>query len=98
MVSAFITRRLKTQEPPTLDRHRAESDFPEAGTAALPAAEGSGKNLKRPVHELKREVEGVYRLRNRVAHLEPLINSRTDAQLANMRTVIGAIDQDMLGE
>ncbi|WP_462200445.1 hypothetical protein [Arthrobacter sp. B2a2-09] len=53
-------------------------------------------NLKRPVHDLERAVEGVYRLRNRVAHLEPLINSRIEAQLANMRTGIGAIDQDML--
>ena len=53
-------------------------------------------NLKRPVHELEHAVEGVHRLRNRVAHLEPLINSRIEAQLANMRTVIGAIDQDML--
>lgn len=50
-------------------------------------------HLRRPVHELERAVDGVYRLRNRVAHLEPLINSSIPAQLANMRTVIGAIDQ-----
>ena len=53
-------------------------------------------HLRRPVHELERAVDGVYRLRNRVAHLEPLINSSIPAQLANMRTVIGAIDQDLL--
>ncbi|WP_113718147.1 hypothetical protein [Arthrobacter dokdonensis] len=53
-------------------------------------------HLRRPVHELERAVDGVYRLRNRVAHLEPLINSSIAAQLANMRTVIGAIDQDLL--
>lgn len=53
-------------------------------------------NLIQPVHELERAVEGVYRLRNRVAHLEPLINSRIEAQLANMRPVIGAIDKDVL--
>lgn len=52
--------------------------------------------LRRPVHELERAVDGVYRLRNRVAHLEPLTNSSIPAQLANMRTVIGAIDQDLL--
>lgn len=53
-------------------------------------------HLRRPVHELERAVDGVYRLRNRVAHLEPLINSSIAAQLATMRTVIGAIDQDLL--
>lgn len=53
-------------------------------------------HLRRPVHELERAVDGVYRMRNRVAHLEPLINSDIEAQLANMRTVIVAIDQDLL--
>lgn len=53
-------------------------------------------HLRRPVHELERAVDGVYRLRNRVAHLEPLINSSIPAQLANTRTAIGAIDQDLL--
>ncbi|WP_026536035.1 Abi family protein [Arthrobacter sp. H14] len=53
-------------------------------------------HLTRSARDLERAVDGVYRLRNRVAHLEPLINSRIEAQLVNMRTVIGAIDQDML--
>ncbi|POH57109.1 hypothetical protein CVS28_17050 [Arthrobacter glacialis] len=53
-------------------------------------------HLRPPVHDLERAVDGVYRLRNRVAHLEPLINSSIGAQLANMRTVVGAIDQDLL--
>ncbi|WP_026536454.1 hypothetical protein [Arthrobacter sp. H14] len=53
-------------------------------------------HLSRPARELERATDGVYRLRNRVAHLEPLINSNIEAQLVNMRTVIGAIDQDLL--
>ncbi|MBG6192266.1 hypothetical protein IWX64_003236 [Arthrobacter sp. CAN_A212] len=53
-------------------------------------------HLSRTPHQLERAVEGVYRLRNRVAHLEPLINSNVQAQLVNMRTVIGAIDPLLL--
>lgn len=53
-------------------------------------------HLTRSPHQLERAVEGVYRLRNRVAHLEPLINSNVQAQLVNMRTVIGAIDPLLL--
>jgi hypothetical protein len=52
-------------------------------------------NYERAVYELERAVESVYGLGGRVAHLEPLINSRIEAFLANMRTVIGAIDGDI---
>lgn len=44
-------------------------------------------HLRRTPRELERAVEGVYHLRNRVAHLEPIINSNVRAQLVNMRTV-----------
>jgi hypothetical protein len=53
-------------------------------------------HLRRTPRELERAVEGVYHLRNRVAHLEPIINSNVRAQLVNMRTVIGAIDPQLL--
>jgi hypothetical protein len=53
-------------------------------------------HLRRTPRELERAVEGVYQLRNRVAHLEPIINSNVRAQLTNMRTVIGAIDPQLL--
>ncbi|WPU11035.1 hypothetical protein [Pseudarthrobacter oxydans] len=53
-------------------------------------------HLRRAPRELERAVEGVYQLRNRVAHLEPIINSNVRAQLTNMRTVIGAIDPQLL--
>lgn len=53
-------------------------------------------NLRRSPHQLERAVDGVYRLRNRVAHLEPLISSNVEAQLVNMRTVVGAIDPALL--
>ncbi|MFM9432245.1 hypothetical protein [Arthrobacter sp. MP_2.3] len=53
-------------------------------------------HLTRTSQELERAVEGVYHLRNRVAHLEPIINSNVPAQLVNMRTVIGAIDPQLL--
>ena len=53
-------------------------------------------HLTRTSQELERAVEGVYHLRNRIAHLEPIINSSVPAQLVNMRTVIGAIDPQLL--
>lgn len=53
-------------------------------------------NLRRIARQLKRAVDDVYRLRHRVAHLEPLINSNVEAQLVNMGTVIGAIDRALL--
>ena len=53
-------------------------------------------HLRRSPRELERAVEGVYQLRNRIAHLEPIINSNVRAQLVNMRTVIGAIDPQLL--
>lgn len=53
-------------------------------------------NLRRTPQQLEGAVDGVYRMRNRVAHLEPLIDSRVEAQLVNMRTVIGAIDPELL--
>lgn len=38
-------------------------------------------------------MHGIYQLRNRVAHLEPLLRSgNVRAQLTNMRTVLGEID------
>ena len=50
-------------------------------------------NLNRPVRQLVTSVDGIYRLRNRVAHLEPLLRSGTIRdQFTNMRTVIGEID------
>lgn len=52
--------------------------------------------LKRPVPQLVAAVHGVYKLRNRVAHLEPLIDINVMAQLVNMRTVIGSIDDRVL--
>lgn len=40
-----------------------------------------------------KSVHGIYQLRNRVAHLEPLLRSgNVRAQLTNMRTVLGEID------
>ncbi|MFJ4207938.1 hypothetical protein ACIPY2_05665 [Paenarthrobacter sp. NPDC089675] len=53
-------------------------------------------HLRRTPRELERAVEGVYHLWNRIAHLEPVINSNVPAQLVNMRTVIGAIDPQLL--
>lgn len=53
-------------------------------------------NLQRSPHQLERAVGGVYQLRNRVAHLGPLINSNVEAQLVNMCTVIGVMDPDLL--
>lgn len=53
-------------------------------------------HLRRTPLELERAVEGVYHLRNRIAHLEPIINSNAPAQLVNMRTVIGSIDPQLL--
>ncbi|THJ68345.1 hypothetical protein E8P82_00015 [Arthrobacter echini] len=53
-------------------------------------------HLTRTPVQLERAVDGVYRLRNRVAHLEPVINSNVPAQLTNMRTVIGALDPRLL--
>lgn len=53
-------------------------------------------HLRRTPRELERAVEGVYHLRNRIAHLEPIINSNVPAQLVNMRTVIGSIDPKLL--
>lgn len=47
-------------------------------------------------YELGRAVDGVCRLRNRAALLDSLLNSNIAAQLANMRTVIGAINHYML--
>lgn len=60
------------------------------------ALQGAFPHLTRTPLQLERAVDGVYRLRNRVAHLEPLINSNVPAQLTNMRTVIGAIDPQLL--
>lgn len=58
----------------------------EAISAAFP-------NLNRPVQQLVASVDGIYRLRNRVAHLEPLLRSgAVRDQFSNMRTVIGEID------
>jgi hypothetical protein len=53
-------------------------------------------HLIRTSRELERAVEGVYHLRNRIALLEPIISSSVPAQLVNMRTVIGAIDPQLL--
>lgn len=50
-------------------------------------------HLNRPPRELVKSVHGVYQLRNRVAHLEPLLRSgNIRAQFTNMRTVLGEID------
>ncbi|NMM90490.1 hypothetical protein B2J88_40205 [Rhodococcus sp. SRB_17] len=49
-------------------------------------------HLERPVGQLVAAVGSVYQLRNRVAHLEPLLRSNLQAEYKNMRTVINAID------
>lgn len=50
-------------------------------------------NLDRPVRSMVAAVDGVYRLRNRVAHLEPLLRSASvREQYTNMRSTLGAID------
>jgi hypothetical protein len=50
-------------------------------------------NLKRPARQMVAAVDDVYRLRNRVAHLEPLLRSAAvREQYSNMRTVLGEID------
>ncbi|MDA8067393.1 MAG: hypothetical protein M0T77_02095 [Actinomycetota bacterium] len=53
-------------------------------------------HLNRTTHELVRSVDGIYQLRNRVAHLEPLLRSgNVRAQFNNIRTVLGEIDPDV---
>lgn len=50
-------------------------------------------HLSRQPHKLVESVDGIYRLRNRVAHLEPLLRSSiVREQYLNMRTVLGEID------
>lgn len=50
-------------------------------------------HLARPVPDLVDSVEHIYRLRNRVAHLEPLLHTATvSRQLAGMRKVLAEID------
>jgi hypothetical protein len=46
----------------------------------------------RPVRELIDSIDGVYRIRNRVAHLEPLTRANLPAQYRNIQTVLGDIE------
>lgn len=48
-------------------------------------------NLVRPLQQLIDAVENVYRLRNRIAHLEPLHKVNLEASLKNMQTVIADV-------
>lgn len=52
-------------------------------------------HIVRPPEQLTQAVHGVYVLRNRVAHLEPLISVNLQAQYRNMITVTGDIDPDL---
>jgi hypothetical protein len=74
----------------------------------LPSASDQGKqvlwtqclahafpHITRPPEQLATAVHGVYILRNRVAHLEPLLSSNVPAQYRNMVTVTGDIDPDL---
>ncbi|MET4224549.1 hypothetical protein [Oerskovia enterophila] len=57
------------------------------------ALEGSFPHLTRKPEYLVSAVEGVYRIRNRVAHLEPLLNTGdVRRQVTNVREVLGEID------
>ncbi|RFA10824.1 hypothetical protein B7R54_17630 [Subtercola boreus] len=49
-------------------------------------------NLVRPVGQLVDAVESVYRLRNRIAHLEPVFAVNLEAKWKNMHTVLEDID------
>jgi hypothetical protein len=50
-------------------------------------------NLGVPEAVLVRQVDDIYRLRNRVAHLEPLLRSRiVHSRFDEMRSVLAAID------
>ncbi|WFP16930.1 hypothetical protein [Citricoccus muralis] len=52
--------------------------------------------LERSPAELVKSIDGIYRLRNRVAHLEPLLNKgNVRKQFENMRTVLREIDPDV---
>lgn len=53
-------------------------------------------NLRRPVQELVHATDNAYKLRNRVAHLEPLLRTNFAAEYTNMRTVVDAIDPKAL--
>jgi hypothetical protein len=53
-------------------------------------------NLQRPANQLVAAVHSVYQLRNRVAHLEPLLRTNLQAEYKNMRTVIDAVDPKTL--
>lgn len=62
-------------------------------TAALARA---FPNLKRSSRDLVDSVDGIYRLRNRVAHLEPLLHVHSVRnQVDNMSRVLGEIDPDV---
>ena len=52
--------------------------------------------LSRPVPQLVAAVGGIYEIRNRVAHLEPLLNvARTRNQFQNIREVTSEINSDV---
>lgn len=53
-------------------------------------------HLARTSRDLVDSVDGIYRLRNRVAHLEPLLRvPAVRQQIANMHRVLGEIDPDV---
>ena len=66
----------------------------DAGKAQIWQDELSGAfpYLTRPLQQLIDAVDGVYGLRNRIAHLEPLIGTNLEAQYRNMQTVLGDIE------
>jgi hypothetical protein len=55
-------------------------------------------HLRAKPAELVRQVDGIYRLRNRVAHLEPLLRSVVvKEQVTSMRKVLAAVEPDVEG-
>ena len=52
-------------------------------------------NLSRPSSQLVDAVHGVYLIRNRIAHLEPLIDQNVAAHYKNMITVMGDVSRDL---
>ncbi len=56
---------------------------------AFPHLESAGE-------ELTRRVRGVHQLRNRIAHLEPLLQSGfVETEFANMRFILAGIDPEV---
>jgi hypothetical protein len=57
------------------------------------ALDGAFPHLMSAPADLVKKIDGIYRLRNRVAHLEPLLRSgEVRREFNNMRAVLAAID------